>query len=196
MINMEIPQRKLNRLSEYDYGQEGVYFVTLCTQNRSRLFQMELPVGNGLCAVPDGVGVGNGTTHRSCPAAGNAIIHKWVQETENKFPNIAIDKYVIMPDHLHLIVTIKERHAGRSLPDVMRFFKNKEGRLPDAPGRIWYEADLNYYSGKRNNHRLLWSNDGLFFVTYDHYESFMEVLWKFYGSGRRLIYEQSKHCNP
>lgn len=55
-------------------------------------------------------------------------------------------------------------------------FKNKEGRLPDAPGRIWYEADLNYYSGKRNNHRLLWSNDGLFFVTYDHYESFMEVV--------------------
>ena len=64
---MEIPQRKLNRLSEYDYGQEGAYFVTLCTQNRSRLFQMELPVGNGLCAVPDGVGGGNGTTHRSCP---------------------------------------------------------------------------------------------------------------------------------
>ena len=120
---MEIPQRKLNRLSEYDYGQEGAYFVTLCTQNRPRLFQMELPVGNGLCAVPDGVGGGNGTTHRSCPTAGNAIIHKWVQETENKFPNIAIDKYVIMPDHLHLIVTIKERHAGHSLPDVMRFFK-------------------------------------------------------------------------
>ena len=54
--------------------------------------QLELPVGNGLCAVPDGVGGGNGTTHRSCPTAGNAIIHKWVQETENKFPNIAIDK--------------------------------------------------------------------------------------------------------
>ena len=48
VIDMEIPQRKLNRLSEYDYGQEGAYFVTLCTQNRSRLFQMELPdVGNG-----------------------------------------------------------------------------------------------------------------------------------------------------
>ena len=115
VINMEIPQRKLNRLSEYDYGQEGAYFVTLCTQNRSRLFQMELPVGNGLCAVPEGADDRNGTTRRSCPTAGNAIIHKWMQEAENKFPNIAIDKYVIMPDHLHLIVTIKERHAGRSL---------------------------------------------------------------------------------
>ena len=76
VINMEIPQRKLNRLSEYDYGQEGAYFVTLCTQNRSRLFQMELPtVGNdlcvvpynGLCAVPEGAGDRNGTTRRSFP---------------------------------------------------------------------------------------------------------------------------------
>ena len=127
VINTEIPQRKLNRLSEYDYGQEGAYFVTLCTHNRTRLFQIELPVGNDLCVVPDGVGGGNGTTHRSCPTAGNAIIHKWVQETENKFPNIAIDKYVIMPDHLHLIVTLKERHAGRSL----RFFVHHDpfGRI-------------------------------------------------------------------
>ena len=96
-MNMEMPNRKQNRLTEFDYGQEGAYFVTLCTQNRSRLFQMEAPdVGNdlcviphGLCAVPDGVGVGNGTTHRSCPTAGNAIIHKWVQETtgtQTRFP--------------------------------------------------------------------------------------------------------------
>ena len=113
--NMEIPNRKQNRLAEFDYGQEGAYFVTLCTQNRARLFQMELPVGNGLCAVPEGADDRNGTTRRSCPTEGNAIIHKWVRETQRKFPNIAIDKYVIMPDHLHLIVTIKERHAGRSL---------------------------------------------------------------------------------
>ena len=112
---MEMPNRKQNRLTEFDYGQEGAYFVILCTQNRARLFQMELPVGNGLCAVPEGADDRNGPTRRSCPTEGNAIIHKWVRETERRFPNIAIDKYVIMPDHLHLIVTIKERHAGRSL---------------------------------------------------------------------------------
>ena len=111
---MEMPNRKQKRLTEFDYGQEGAYFVTLCTQNRARLFQMELPVGNGLCAVPEGADDRNGTTRRLCPTEGNAIIHKWVRETERKFPNIAIDKYVIMPDHLHLIVTIKERPACRS----------------------------------------------------------------------------------
>ena len=74
-------------------------------------------------------------------------------------------------------ITLENVVDGLIIPtDGFGIFKNKEGRLPDAPGRIWYEADLNYYSGKRNNHRLLWSNDGLFFVTYDHYESFMEVV--------------------
>lgn len=55
-------------------------------------------------------------------------------------------------------------------------YRNDRHLLPEAPGRVWYEADINYYSGKRNRHRLLWSNDGLIFVTYDHYETFLEIL--------------------
>ncbi len=55
-------------------------------------------------------------------------------------------------------------------------YKNKDKRLPDELGRVWYEADINYYEGKRNRHRLLWSNDGLIFVTYDHYETFYEII--------------------
>lgn len=55
-------------------------------------------------------------------------------------------------------------------------YKNKDHHLPQIPGRIWYEADINYYSGRRNGHRLLWSNDGLLFVTYDHYETFLEII--------------------
>lgn len=58
---------------------------------------------------------------------------------------------------------------------TMGIYRNDNGHLPDAPGRIWYEADINYYSGKRNAHRILWSNDGLMFVTYDHYRTFIEV---------------------
>ena len=54
-------------------------------------------------------------------------------------------------------------------------YQNFDGLLPSAPGRVWYEADLNYYRGKRNTHRILWSNDGLVFVTYDHYLTFIEV---------------------
>ena len=55
-------------------------------------------------------------------------------------------------------------------------YLNDDGHLPSALGRIWYEADINYYDGKRNKHRLLWSNDGLLFTTYDHYGTFHEIV--------------------
>ncbi len=54
--------------------------------------------------------------------------------------------------------------------------QNKSGHLPSKPGRIWYEADINYKSGKRNSERIVWSNDGLVFVSYDHYKTFYEII--------------------
>lgn len=104
---MELPNRKPTRLKDYDYSTPGFYFVTICTKDRKHLFEMET-VGNDLCVVPP---------------VQNQIIHQWLQETENKFPNIKIDKYVIMPNHIHLIVIIKERHTGRSLPAIIQWFK-------------------------------------------------------------------------
>jgi ribonuclease T1 len=54
-------------------------------------------------------------------------------------------------------------------------FGNREKRLPEAPERRWREADLDYFCGKRGAKRLVWSSDGLKYVTTDHYESFREV---------------------
>lgn len=51
-------------------------------------------------------------------------------------------------------------------------FTNRQKILPSANGRIWYEADLNYNCGQRNADRLLYSSDGLIFVTHDHYKTF------------------------
>ena len=55
-------------------------------------------------------------------------------------------------------------------------YQNKNVKLPQMNGRIWYEADINYTGGYRNRQRLLYSNDGLMFVTYDHYETFYEII--------------------
>lgn len=55
-------------------------------------------------------------------------------------------------------------------------YRNRNGHLPKADGRIWYEADINYTGGYRSRHRILYSNDGLIFVTYDHYETFAEIV--------------------
>lgn len=55
-------------------------------------------------------------------------------------------------------------------------YYNDDRKLPDKPGRIWHEADINYSIGRRNSHRILWSNDGLIFVTYNHYLTFFEII--------------------
>lgn len=54
-------------------------------------------------------------------------------------------------------------------------FGNFEGLLPEKPGRDYQEADINYKGGYRDGERLVFSNDGLYFYTDDHYESFDEM---------------------
>lgn len=54
-------------------------------------------------------------------------------------------------------------------------FLNREGKLPSSPGRIWYECDINYEGGYRNNYRLLYSNDGIMFKTDCHYTQFISI---------------------
>lgn len=51
-------------------------------------------------------------------------------------------------------------------------FGNREGSLPKANGRKWYECDINYCGGYRGSERIVYSNDGLIYYTNDHYESF------------------------
>jgi len=69
-------------------------------------------------------------------------------------------------------------------------YHNFDGKLPDAPWRIWYEAERNSVAAVEGKERILYSSDGLIFVTYDHYMTFVEVAgsddvmsWQNGGSG-------------
>ena len=57
-------------------------------------------------------------------------------------------------------------------------YHNDNGHLPSSPGRISFEADINYnpLMGYRGTDCILFSNDGLIFVTYDHYHTFEEIV--------------------
>ncbi len=55
-------------------------------------------------------------------------------------------------------------------------FGNREGKLPKAKGRTWYECDIDYRGGRsRNAKRILYSNDGLIYYTEDHYKTFEQL---------------------
>ena len=56
------------------------------------------------------------------------------------------------------------------------YFGNREGLLPAAKGRSYTECDIDTHGyGSRGSRRLVFSNDGLYFYTSDHYETFSEV---------------------
>ncbi len=89
------------------------------------------------------------------------------------------DYYVSKEYALEMGWRSKKRNLGIVLPGKMiggDIYRNIEGKLPDSPGRIWREADIDYESGGRNKNRIVYSNDGLLFVSYDHCFTFYEVI--------------------
>ena len=97
----------------------------------------------------------------------------WWLKHNGKLPD-----YYITWDDLYDLDYKRGKPPKKYAPYTMIYggiYDNENNHLPSAPGRIWYEADINYYEGQRNRHRIVWSNDGLIFVTYDHYHTFYEI---------------------
>jgi len=88
------------------------------------------------------------------------------------------DYYISKTDAIRLGWVSHEGNLDKVLPGMMIFsiYENRNKKLPNAEGREWFEADINYRGGYRNTHRLVFSNDGLMFVTYDHYRTFYEII--------------------
>jgi putative transposase len=83
--NPDIHHRRSIRLKGYDYSQAGLYFVTICTQNRECFF------GN----------ITNGEMNLNDAAQ---MVERWYLELENKFPDIKCREHITMPNHFHCII--------------------------------------------------------------------------------------------
>ncbi|MBR6769269.1 MAG: transposase [Clostridia bacterium] len=97
----ELPTRKPTRLKSFDYSSNGVYFITICTQNRKNILSTITDVGEG-SPLPRLSHYGK-------------IVDKWIQELPNQYPEISVDRYVIMPNHIHLLLCIA-KDSGRGDP--------------------------------------------------------------------------------
>ncbi len=126
-----LPKRKFVRWQGYDYSQSGYYFVTICTQNRKCMFIDS--VGADRCVRPSMeltnpcVRPSMETNH--CPSMENIhtktklndvgkMIDYWWNELPKHFENIELDDYVIMPNHIHAIIIIRNDSCGRTHPNV------------------------------------------------------------------------------
>ena len=97
---MDVQRRKQNRLPEYDYSQNGAYFLTICTHKRKPFLskiskEEEFPI-----LTKEG-----------------QIVENVILSVPEKYPAIAIDRYILMPDHIHLLVRV-EKGTGNPSPTV------------------------------------------------------------------------------
>ncbi len=105
----EFPKRKHPRLDYYNYSSPGAYFVTICTQNRRCI--LSRIVGRGLAPAET-----NGIEY----TAFGKIAEEQLLLLEDRYPCLAIDRYVIMPNHIHAILVLEYDTAGASpRPTIM-----------------------------------------------------------------------------
>ena len=100
--------RKPNRLKGYDYSRAGCYFVTVCAQDRQCL-------------------LGESIDDEMVLNEAGKMVARWWCETENKFPQVELDEYVLMPKHFHGIVVIvgaelcvRQQHKDRESNEYQR----------------------------------------------------------------------------
>ena len=113
-----MPQRKPNRIKEYDYSQEGSYFVTICTQDRKKMLS-RISVGTPLPGCPEKPWDDSGHPGTGVPTTEllwhGKVADKYIRQMDAFYDHLSVDKFVIMPDHIHLLITI-HGHPGRGVP--------------------------------------------------------------------------------
>jgi REP element-mobilizing transposase RayT len=117
---MEGPRRKPIRLVGWDYATPGHYFVTLVTQARCELFGK---VHDGEVALGE---------------VGRLAEAEWIRLSRDA-STIALDAFVVMPNHLHGIVGLSD-DVGPSLSEIVRIYKSRVTRRAQTlgfEGNVW-----------------------------------------------------------
>ena len=95
-MSRELPVRKNIRLKEYDYSSAGYYFVTMCVKGRHEM--LGKIVGDAPLRVPH------------CELSEYGIfVNEQIQKIDRIYPHVLVDKYVIMPNHVHMITVVQNR---------------------------------------------------------------------------------------
>ena len=164
----ELPKRKHPRLNNYDYSSAGAYFITICTQDRRCI--LSCIVGRGLAPAEK--------AEIEYTSFGE-IAKAQILMLEERYPDLTVDQYVIMPNHIHAIMILSGKAAGASprptMMDIVCAYKSLttrackkngfNGKLFQTSfyehiirGREDYEAHLKYIY----ENPMRWADDELY----------------------------------
>lgn len=148
MAETSFPKRKPTRIENYDYSTPGAYFITICTANREPLFWMDNHRRGELCS-PDNVPLSDT----------GFIVDGEILKMNSIYTAVQIDKYCIMPDHIHLILSITTDADGRTqfAPTISRVIKQFKGSVTKQIGRpIWQKSFYEHVIRNRQDYDEIW----------------------------------------
>lgn len=145
---MDLPKRKNIRLHNYNYSYNGAYFITICTKNKEKLLWKNVGAN---CVRPldqlplSKIGI---------------VIENEIYKLNTVYENIKVDKYQIMPNHIHLIIFIYEDSNGRTqfAPTISRIIKQFKGSITKQIGfSIWQKSFYDRIIRNEKEYQEVWS---------------------------------------
>ena len=144
---MDRPVRKSPRLHHYDYSQNGTYFITICTQKQHCVLS-RISVGEGLAPpaltlLPFG-----------------EIADQQLRSLSTRFPSVTVEKYVIMPNHIHILLTL--RHAGGAspsptIPAIIGAFKSLTTRACKINESLFQRSFHDHVVRTEQDYAMIWA---------------------------------------
>jgi putative transposase len=143
-----LPQRKNIRLKDYDYSKNGAYFITICTKNKLEFLWMK---SVGACIA---------RPHSSCQQLSSMgmIVENAINKIHEKYYTVSVDKYVIMPNHIHIIL-ILQNGDGRAMhaPTISIVINQMKGYVTKQIGfSIWQKLFHDHIIRSETEYQKIW----------------------------------------
>ena len=104
----ELPKRKPTRLKNFDYNAIGGYFITLCTEDRRQILSR-------IVGVDVGMTCGHSGDPKNTELLPYGIVaDKYIKQMSDFYENITVEQYVIMPNHIHLLLFVCDDGSPRT----------------------------------------------------------------------------------
>ena len=146
-MSMEFPNRKKNRLREYDYSTVNAYFITICANKRRNLFWVDT---NQTISSPEQISL---TNLGQCVAQ---VIH----EIPEHYPAITVDHWIVMPNHIHLLLQIHTDVDGRPMtaPTISNVINQTKGAVSKKAGfSVWQKGFYDHVIRGAQDYRDIWN---------------------------------------
>ena len=137
-----LPKRKPIRMTDYDYSAPGAYFITVCIAERKALLR----------------NVGAATSRPSLSKIG-LVVEKAIEQISEYYPMISVDKYCIMPDHIHMILSVNTDVDGRHIaaPTVSTVVGHMKRWVSIQIGNsIWQKSFIDHVIRNDKGYQAIW----------------------------------------